>query len=307
MASLRTVLSAVVLLGLLVSYPAAAPTYSPWLAPANLGKVVNSTFNEQGPAISKDGLSLYFGSDRPGGFGGLDIWVSQRATREEPWGPPVNLGAMVNTADTENIPALSRDEHWIFFNSIRSGGFGGIDIWASYREQTWNDLGWQPAINLGAGVNSTFADQGASYFENDTGGAPLLFFNSDRPGGVGLADIYVSQLQSDGAFGPASLVTELSSLSVDQRPSVRFDGLELFLFSSRTGTLGFADLWVAARETVFDPWSTPTNLGPVVNSTVNDLQPYVAADRRTLYFSSNREGGLGGNDLYVTTRVRQQP
>jgi WD40 repeat protein len=99
----------------------------------------------------------------------------------------------------------------------------------------------------------------------------------------------------------------LNSPSVDQRPSVRFDGLEMFFFSSRTGTLGFADLSVTVRSTVVDSWSPPVNLGPPINSTVNDLQPYIAADRRTLYFASNRAGSLGGLDLYVTTRVRQQP
>jgi hypothetical protein len=307
MAPFRTGLTLVALVGLLVASPTAAPTYSPWEAAANLGAVVNSTFNEQGPAISKDGLSLYFGSDRPGGFGGFDIWVSQRASREGPWSPPVNLGGIVNTADIDNVPSLSRDEHWIFFNSNRSGGFGGVDIWASYREHTWDDFAWQAAVNLGPGVNSSFGDQAADYFANDTGGAPLLFFNSDRPNGMGLTDIYVSELQSDGSFGPARLVTELNSPSFDQRPSVRFDGLELFFFSNRTGTFGLVDLWVATRETVFDPWSLPTNLGSLVNSTVNDQQPYIAADRRTLYFVSNRAGGLGGTDLYVITRTRAQP
>ena len=82
MASLRNVLTAVVLVALLASYPTAAPEYSDWFAPVNLGAVVNSPFNDQGPAISKDGLSLYFSSSRPGGFGVSDIWVSQRASLE---------------------------------------------------------------------------------------------------------------------------------------------------------------------------------------------------------------------------------
>jgi hypothetical protein len=116
-----SVLTAVVLVALLASYPTAAPKYSDWSAPVNLGAVVNSPFNDQGPAISKDGLSLYFSSGRPG-FGGSDIWVSQRDSLEAPWGPPNNLnylGGVVNTTADESIPALSRDEHWLFFNSPR--------------------------------------------------------------------------------------------------------------------------------------------------------------------------------------------
>ena len=131
MASRRNVLTAALLLVLLASYPTAAPKYSDWSAPLNLGAVVNSPFNDAGPAISKDGLSLYFGSDRPGGFGGFDIWISQRAGLEAPWDSPINLGAVVNTSGIENVPALSRDEHWLFFNSNRTGGFGGNDIWVS--------------------------------------------------------------------------------------------------------------------------------------------------------------------------------
>ena len=304
MASLRNVLTAVVLVALLASYPTAAPKYSDWSAPVNLGAVINSSFNDQGPAISKDGLSLYFSSGRPGGFGGSDIWVSQRASQEAPWDSPINLGGVVNTAANESIPALSRDEHCLFFNSNTSGSFN--DIWASCRRHTHDDFGWETPMNLGEGVNSAFNDQGAGYFENDEGGAPLLFFGSDRPGGPGLNDIYVSQQLRNGSFGPASLVAELSSLADDLRPSVRFDGLEVFFFSSRPGSLG-SDLWTATRETVFDFWSNVENLGTVVNSSANDIHPYIAPDRRTLYFASNRPGGSGMQDLYVTTRTRQHP
>jgi len=315
MTRLRNVLTAVVLLALLASYPAAAPKYSDWSAPVNLGAVVNSTSNDQGPAISKDGLSLYFSSGRPGGSGGSDIWVARRDSLETHWDEKSvtvqNLGPVVNTAADDSIPALSRDEHWLFFNSNRSGGSGDTDIWAVYRQHTHDDFGWQmPVLHLDGGVNSSFKDQGAGYFENDEGGAPLLFFGSDRSGGPGMNDIYVCQLLQllpDGvSCSPASLVAELSSPGDDLRPSVRFDGLEVFFFSNRPGSLG-NDLWTATRETVFDFWSNVENLGPVVNSSANDIHPYIASDRRTLYFASNRTGGLGGQDLYVTTRTRQHP
>lgn len=303
-ASSRSVLTAALLFALLASYPTAAPNYSDWSPPLNLGPVVNSPYNDAGPAMSKDGLSLYFGSDRPGGFGSFDIWVSQRNSLEAPWSLPTNLGAIVNTGDIENVPALSRDEHWLFFNSNRSGGFGGNDIWVSYRGHVKDDFGWQPAVNLGANINTSFTDQGAGYFENDEVGAPLLFFNSDKPGGMGAADIYVSQLSPNGSFASPSLISELSSPEQDARPSVRFDGLEVVMFSNRLGSLGGFDLWSAARETVFDPWSTPVNLESL-NTAFNDQQPYIAADRRTLHFASNRTGGFGQLDLYVTIRNRQ--
>jgi hypothetical protein len=303
----RHLVTAGFLVALFVSGPTAAPQYSDWSRPLNLGPLVNSPFNDAGPAVSKDGLSLYFGSDRPGGFGAFDIWVSQRASVEAPWGPPVNLGASVNTSGVENVPILSRDEHWLFFNSNRSGGFGGNDLWVSYREHVKDDLGWQPPMNLGGDVNTSFVDQGAGYFENAEAGTPLLFFNSDRPGGMGAADIYISPLLPDGSFAPPTLVPELNSPAQDARPSVRFDGLEVVLFSSRSGSLGGFDLWAATRQTVFDLWSTPLNLGPVINSAANEQQPHLAADRRTLYFVSDRAGGFGAQDLYLATRIRRQP
>src|SRR3989442_8868594 len=95
---------------------AQAQMFSDWSAPVNLGPVINSASSDQGPAISKDGLSLYFTSNRPGGLGGpFDMYVSQRASVDDPWGAPMNLGPTVNTAFDEGNPALSRDGHLLFF------------------------------------------------------------------------------------------------------------------------------------------------------------------------------------------------
>jgi hypothetical protein len=300
MPSPRSVVLTILVLVPLVATP--LPEYTDWSAPVNLGPVVNSTFNDLGPATSKDGRTLFFGSDRPGGSGGLDLWVSQRPSRDAEWGPPINLGPVVNSGVIDNVPALSRDEHWLFFNSNRTGGLGGNDIWATYREHTKDDLGWGPPINLGPGVNTAAQDQGASFLEN--GGSPLLFFNSDRPGGVGLTDIWVSELLPSGEFGAARLVPELSSPFVDQRPSMRFDGLEVVFFSNRPGSIGNVDLWTATRPTPLDAWSTPVDLGTVVNSTAANQNPYLDPDRESLYFASNRAGTVGGLDLYVSSRTR---
>ncbi len=97
-----------------------AQSYSDWSEPINLGPIVNSTSMDRAPAISKDGLSLYFASTRPFvGFGGEDIYVSQRETRDDEWGPPINLGPIINTIDNEMVPAFSRDGHLMFFASNR--------------------------------------------------------------------------------------------------------------------------------------------------------------------------------------------
>ncbi len=280
--------------------------FSEWSPPVNLGPPVNTPgFNTAGPALSKDGLSLYFNSNRPGGFGVADIWVSHRASREDAWGEPANLGPTINTAANEDTPSFSRDGHTMYFNSDRAGSFGLRDIWISRRANTHDDFGWEEPVNAGPGINSAFDDAGASYLENEEAGPPLLYFGSNRT--AGLFDIYVSAQAADGSWGPPVLVPELNSPLNEQHPSVRFDGLELFLDSNRLGTFGFRDLWVSTRETTLDPWSAPVNLGATVNSTFIDQTPFIASDRETLLFVSNRPGGIGGPgilDLYMTTRER---
>ena len=304
----RITFSAIVLLAVAASGRPEIPGLSEWSAPVNIGNVVNSSFAEGGPAISKNGLSLYFHSERPGGYGSTDIWVSQRASRNDPWGPPEHLGSAVNTAGLEAVAALSRDEHLLFFASDRLGGLGGNDIWVSYRRHVHDPFDWQPAVNLGSGVNSIFADAAPSYFENDGVGVPQLFFHSSRPGGVGGTDIYVSEHLPNGTFGPASLVVELSGPGQEQRPSIRFDGLEMFFFSDRPPSEGGVDLWSSTRRSIFDAWSTPTNLGPPVNTASAEVQPYISSDGLTLFFQSPRpDGGFGSQDIWMTTRTRRTP
>lgn len=306
--------------------PANARRFSDWTAPVNLGPVINSAFNDSQMAISKDDLSLYFSSTRPGGLGGVDMYVSQRSSVDDPWGPPMNLGPTVNTSSSEANPAFSRDGHFMFFQSDRPGGLGGIDIWVSWRKHKRDDFGWQPPVNLGAGVNSTVTDNTPSYFENDDGqgcerpffpgrpiracSPPQLYFASNRPGGLGSTDLYMSEQAPDGSFGPAVLVTELSSPLTDARPSIRHDGLEIFLHSDRlgsnvspTGSLTL-DLWVATRASTLDAWSTPVNLGNTMNSAFLEQHPYLSSDGSTLFFTSDRPGGFGGPDIYMSTREK---
>jgi Tol biopolymer transport system component len=290
-----------VLVHLTASQVSSAPPYSAWSAATNLGSAINTAFDEGGPALSKDGLSLYFHSNRPG-LGNTDLYVSHRESDSDPWGPPTNLGPQVNTAFAEQVPGLSRDGHFLFFASDRPGGSGDFDIWVSWREHTHDDLGWQPAVNVGSALNTAGFEGGPSFFENDERGMPQLFFASVRPAVPNL-EIYVSDQSADGSFGPAARVAELGTSAADQAPDIRFDGLEMFIQSNRSGTTGLNDIWVSTRETVFDPWSTPANLGPLVNSAANDNAPTISADRRTLYFVSNRAGGAGLLDLWMSTRT----
>ena len=305
--------SAVVLVAFFLALPpystsnkVSAPDFSPWEPPLNLGSVVNSPFVDGGPGLSKDSLSLYFHSNRPGGIGDTDIWVSQRSSTDDPWAPPVNLGPIVNTSFAETAPSFSRDGHWMFFASTRPGGLGGNDNWASWRQHTHDDFDWQPPINLGANINTAFFDAGQAYFAGDDVSSPALFFVSNKPGGCGGNDIYVSELLSDGSVGPATHVPELCSPLSEGRPTIRHDGLEILLFSNRAGGFGGNDFWVSTRASLESPWELPTNLGPILNTAAEEFQPYLSSDGKELVFASNRPEGFGNFDLYMTTRSKTQ-
>jgi WD40-like Beta Propeller Repeat len=294
-------LAALTLLGV---FPAGAPAqhYSEWSPPVNLGPTVNTPDFEVCPSITKSGLSLYFGSNRPNGFGGVDIYVSQRASTNDVWGPPQNLGPTVNSPVTDNCPFVTPDGHTLIF--LRNPGLAGIDLYASFRQNKRDDFAWGPPVPLAA-LNTPFNEFGPTGYEDDETGDFVLYFTSDRPGGPGGPDIYMSRMASDGTLLPATLVAELSSSAQDLFASVRKDGRELFLASDRDGTIGGLDFWVTRRESTLDPWGVPQNLGPSVNSTDFEQRPAISWDALTLIFTSNRvDGNFGNFDVYEATRTR---
>lgn len=213
---------------------------------------------------------------------------------------PVNLGTNINTTGTEFSPTLIAGGLTLYFVSDKPGGCGGNDIYVSQRINTQSE--WGAAVNLGCQLNSPQSDITPSVF-TDTGGTTYLYFSSNRPGGPGMQDIYVSSLQPNGTFGAPALVAELNTPLNDLRPNIRVrDGLEIFFESNRTGTLGLTDLYVSTRAGISAPWSTPVNLGASVNSASGESRASLSFDGRELYFQSNRPGGAGGEDIYVSRR-----
>ena len=300
--------------------------FGPWSTPRNLGAVINqsrTTDLNTHPGISKNGLSLYISSTRPGGVNGanignnptgfLELWVSQRTSLEAPWGAPVNLDAF-NTVPVINsigsntyAPNFSADGHLLFFSSLRPGGSGSSDMYVSRRSNKHDDFAWQEPLNLGPVINSPQADDAPNYFEDEETGIITMYFASTRPAGSN-EHIYASTLGDDGTFGAAVLVPELSSTSNETRTSIRRDGLEFFLASTRpNGLIGKNDIWVSTRDSTLDPWSTPVNLGSAVNFPgYITAAPALSWDGTTLYCYSTRPSPphFGVRDLYVATREK---
>ena len=287
--------------------PAQSQQFSDWSAPVNLGPVINTANDDGGPFISRDGLTLCFDSAKPGGFGGADLYVSHRASRESPWDTPINLGSTVNTSYHENACNMSPDEHRLIFQSNRPGGEGVQDLYVTRRHGSkQNDFRWMTPQNLGYPINTSDGEYHPTFYEDDATGTITLQFSRIIGGNPMTADIYASTLLPDETWGPVLPVTELNSQGyIDLAPTFRRDGLEVFFASNRPGSFGIDDLWVATRLSPYDPWSATVNLGSVVNcSECNQGHPSLSADGTALYFYSNRPGGYGRLDVWVITRTR---
>ena len=277
----------------------ACAVWSEWSEPVNLVGV-NTPFNEQNAVLSSDELTLYFTSNQPGGHGNLDLWVAQRSTRDSEWAPAVNLPAPINTSSNDLAPNVSRRGHFLFFASDRAGGHGSFDIYVSHRSDQQDAIGWDDPVNLGSPINTEDAELAPFYLHGS------LYFNRGAQQ-FQLADIYRAPLSRHGERRHAAEpVAELNSPMNDSAVTIRRDGRELFFWSQRAGGVGAVDIWTSTRRSVHHPWSTPVNVGAPINSESNDVTPNLSRDGRTLIFASNRDGGMGGNDLWMSRRTLEE-
>jgi len=278
--------------GLTDAYPAPPPFN--FGTPENPGPNVNTSSGDGASSISADGLELYFESDQPGGYGDFDLYVATRESTEDDWGPAVNLGPRLNSWYGEYMPGISADGVTLYFSSNRPGGHGNFDLWVTKRA-TRNDA-WGPPVNLGPTVNSSSYD----YHPNVSSDGLSLYFTSNRPGCFGGWDLWVTTRASlSDPWAPAVNVgSTVNSSNSEYWPSISADGLSLFFASGRPGGLGSDDIWVTTRASVSDPWGPPVNLGPPVNTSADDGAPNISADGSTLYFTSNRPGGYGSYDIW---------
>jgi hypothetical protein len=296
----RSVAAVLVLLALACITLTDAYSAPPFIfgTPTNLGPIVNSSAGESGASISADGLSLYFQSNRPDGYGYFDIYVATRATTDASWGTPVNLGPTVNSSSLDSGPSISADGLQLYFHSWRPVGYGRADLYVTTRLTTEHP--WGIPTNLGATVNSSGDEM---YPSISSDGLQLYFGEGDppyRPGGYGLSDMWVTTRQNVSApWGtPANIGPTINSSYYDDAPFIMADGLTLFFCSTRSVGYGRNDIWVSTRPTTEDDWVTPVNLGPTVNSSSGDAVPNVSADGSTLLFNSDRPGVIGDFDLW---------
>jgi hypothetical protein len=264
---------------------------------------VNTTaFAEGCPIETPDGLSLLIASNRSG-FGVNDIWAADRPSIDSAFGEPRKLEPPVSYDSSSEfcpLPAFGRS---LFFVSTRADGcsIGTGDIYYTRQSPAG---GWSEPVNLGCaplGPNTVGTEYSPSVVETWYG--TFLFYSTN--GGSGDNDIYVSVLGSDGKFGPGSVVASLSSPYEDFMPNVRprdNGGFEIVFNSDRPTwgrkgekAYGGQDVYTSTAWWLPGYWTSPTNLGPNVNTEASETRATLSSDGKRLHF------GRSG-DIYVSER-----
>ena len=169
-----------------------------WSKPSLINPVINSSkFIESTASITPDGKTIYFASDRTGGFGGLDIWKTQMLANGS-WSAPVNLGPEINSKANEDAPFIHPDQKTLFFTSDGHKNMGGRDVFIS---RLINNK-WKSPENMGYPVNTTAND---NYFTLIADGT-RAYFSSDRKGGLGGQDIYYLDMPAESSNIPLTMI-----------------------------------------------------------------------------------------------------
>ncbi len=165
-------------------------TKNGWSEPVNLGGTVNTDAWESAPSLSPDKRDLYFSSNRPGGYGGKDIWVTHRNEKGR-WEQPENLGPTINTEGEESCPFMYADNQTLFFNSSGHTGYGATDLFFAKKDSTGED--WTTPENLGYPIN-TIDDEGSLIVAAD---GKTAYYASERSDSRGALDMYRFLLPED--------------------------------------------------------------------------------------------------------------
>lgn len=275
-----------------------------WSEPTRVSVRVSRVEIVGRPALSSDGLTMIFESNRLDLQGRPDLWMSHRNSLDASFGLAVSAGEEINTPAAESDPCLSADGLTLVYSSSqhRPGGRGRTDLWMARRSSA--GLPFQNATNLGPGVNSAESESCAALSSDGL----TLIFASKRSDGFGDEDLWISTRETPGEefgravnFGPA-----VNSTFRDSSPHLSADGLQLWFTSNRPGSHGERDLWFCTRDSLTASFRTPVNAGAVLNSNHDEESPTLSADGRTLLFESNRPDPAkddGKEEIWTSRRL----
>jgi outer membrane protein OmpA-like peptidoglycan-associated protein len=265
----------------------------------NLGPEVNSEYSEYAPLITSDESMLVFTSQRPIVSKGSkfiksseDIYVSYK--EGEKWKKAVNIGSPINTNGNDASVAFSLDGGEMFIYKSDSLNPAGGSIYISKK----NGDNWDLPVRMNSNINSNSWEPSISISPNEE----FLFFTSDRPGGFGGSDIYVSK-KVGKEWGKAKNLGSLINTAYDEdAPFIHPDGKTLYFSSKGHPSIGGFDIYTATYDFEKDSIGAPSNIGYPINTADDEIFFIWSADGTRGYFSSTREDTYGRSDIYMVTR-----
>ncbi len=283
--------------------------------PQNMGSSINNELDQYWPSISVDEQTFVFTLLLPKGPKNEENKDEQQSSinmqedfyissySKDGWTPAENAGMPLNTSDNEGAQTLSADGKEMYFTACnRRSGLGLCDIYYSY----WNGKIWVTPRNLGAPVNSRYKETQPSLSPDGR----TLYFASNRPGGKGGLDLWQSTMQDDGTWSdPVNLGDTINTSGEEQSPFIHPDNESLYFSSTGHPGMGRFDLFLS-RKNAAGEWSKPKNLGYPINTNFNEEGLIVNSKGNTAYYSSTREGGFGGRDIYqfeMPAEIRPKP
>jgi outer membrane protein OmpA-like peptidoglycan-associated protein len=268
----------------------------------NLGATVNSTYADYSPVLSADGNSIFFTSRRAGSVGELkddegnymeDIYISNKTATG--WSKAINIGTPINTESNDASVGISPDGQTILIYKDDNGD-GNI-----YSTTLKGDV-WGTPIKLNENINSKYWEPSASFSSDGN----TLYFVSNRPGGFGGRDLYISKKTSEGDWTKAvNMGSAINTPYDEDAPFMHADGITFSFSSNGHNTMGGFDIFTSILS--YDSvWSEAMNVGYPINTTDDDVFYVISPDGLKAYFSSFREGGLGEKDNYMLTFLEKK-
>ncbi|OFY25385.1 MAG: hypothetical protein A2W98_05720 [Bacteroidetes bacterium GWF2_33_38] len=262
----------------------------------NLGKIINTQYNEYVPLITTDDSTLLFTSRREGSIGGLDpngeyyedIYVSKKIGAE--WAIPENIGEPINSATHDATVSISSDGKKLYIYRTNKDLSGG-DIY----ESIFTANKWTKPIKMKGDINCKYCWNASGALSPDEN---VFYFSSNKPGGFGGKDIYKIVKLPDGKWSKATNLGETINTKYDEdAPFMHPDG-ETFYFSSKGHeNMGEYDIFVS-KLNIDGNWAKPKNVGHPINTAKDDIFFVVSANGKKAYYSSEKESGFGKNDIY---------
>ncbi len=260
----------------------------------NVGKAINSSFHEYSPLVSADGNTMIFTSNRPDPNVKVtplklyeDIYISKKVDGQ--WSKPTKISPNINIQFNDAAASLSGDGKTL----ILYYEYGGGDIYIS---KAVGDE-WTKPIPLNKNINNPVSWETSAFLTAD---GQKLYFTSDRPGGMGHLDIYVSEMEKTGDWGNATnLGPVINTPGREDSPAVDPDGSTLYFSSDGHEGMGGMDIFKS--EFKDGQWQKPVNMGYPINSVEDDSFFAISTDKRSAYFSTLREEGNA--EIYTLTFI----